>query len=77
MKIRVESFATYRTYTEHLPPDKRLDVPEGAVIRDVLDTLGVPMDKPIILIVNGRDRPAHTPLKEGDHLVFFPPLEGG
>ncbi|SMC21946.1 Sulfur carrier protein ThiS (thiamine biosynthesis) [Desulfacinum hydrothermale DSM 13146] len=77
MKIRVESFATYRDYTERLPQDKQMDVPDGAVIQDVLAALGVPTDKPIILLVNGRARPAHAPLREGDHLVFFPPLEGG
>ncbi len=77
MKIRVESFATYRVYTENLPSGNLLEMPDGCTVRQVLDTLGVPREKPVVLLVNGRARPPETPLRDGDHLVFFPPLEGG
>lgn len=77
MKIRVESFATYRDYTRSLPEDKSMDVPEGTSVSQVLALLGVPEDAPKILLVNGRACSPETVLKEGDSLVFFPPLEGG
>lgn len=77
MKIRVESFATYRDYTRSLPEDKSMDVPEGTRVAEVLALLGVPADAPKILLVNGRARAPETVLREGDLLVFFPPLEGG
>ncbi len=77
MKIRVESFATYRHYTRSLPEDKSMDVPEGTSVSQVLALLGVPEDAPKILLVNGRARSLETVLEEGDSLVFFPPLEGG
>lgn len=77
MKIRVESFATYREYTRTLPEDKLVDVPEGATVGEVLRLLGVPEDAPKILLVNGRARSPESRLAAGDHLVFFPPLEGG
>ncbi|MEJ5349257.1 MAG: MoaD/ThiS family protein [Desulfosoma sp.] len=77
MKIRVESFATYRDYTRNLPEDKSLEVPEGATVAQVLAMLGVPEEAPKILLVNGRARFPETVLAAGDSLVFFPPLEGG
>ncbi len=77
MKIRVESFATYRDYTRNLPEDKSVEVPEGTTVAKVLAMLGVPEDAPKILLVNGRARSLETVLSAGDFLVFFPPLEGG
>lgn len=77
MKIRVESFATYRDYTRALPEDKSMEVPEGATVAHVLAMLGVPEDAPKIILVNGRARLPETILHAEDHLVFFPPLEGG
>jgi sulfur carrier protein ThiS len=77
MKIHVESFATYRDYTRNLPADKSMEVPEGTRVAEVLARLGVPADAPKILLVNGRARTPDTVLREGDSLVFFPPLEGG
>ncbi|ROQ90716.1 MoaD/ThiS family protein [Desulfosoma caldarium] len=77
MKIRVESFASYRDYTRALPEDKSMEVPQGTSVAQVLAMLGVPEDAPRIVLVNGRARPSETVLAAGDHLVFFPPLEGG
>jgi sulfur carrier protein ThiS len=77
MMIYVESHASMREYTAHLGPDYGLEVPEGAVVGDVLTLLQVPQDKPLVVLVNGRSRrPAHG-LQPGDKMVFFQPLEGG
>ena len=44
---------------------------------DVLRSLGVPEDKPRILLVNGRHANAAQALCEGDVLSVFPPVAGG
>lgn len=54
-----------------------MEVPEGTTVAHVLALLGVPEDAPKIILVNGRARPLETVLHAKDHLVFFPPLEGG
>ncbi len=77
MKIKVESFAMYRKYTENLEHGKIVEIPNGATPRDVFKLLGVPEEKPKIILVNGRPQKEDCILKHGDHLVFFPPLEGG
>ena len=77
MKIKVESFAMYRKYTEKLKGNKIIEVADGTTPRDIFEFLGVPENMPKIILVNGRPQPENYILKDGDHLVFFPPLEGG
>lgn len=79
MKIEVALFATL---TRHLPPgavNRRavIEVKDGSSIRDVLNQLGVPAELPNILLVNGRQAPENTVLKDGETLSVFPPLAGG
>jgi sulfur carrier protein len=79
MKITV---ALYATLSKYLPPDAQnrratIEVKDGATVRDVLDQLGVAADLPNILLVNGRQSPEATALKDGETLSVFPPLAGG
>jgi len=79
MKIEVALFATL---TKHLPPGAQnrravIEVKDGSSIRDVLNQLGVPAELPNILLVNGRQAPENTVLKDGETLSVFPPLAGG
>jgi molybdopterin converting factor small subunit len=50
---------------------------EGARIKDVLAELGIPRDDPKTLVCNHRAGKFDQPLKEGDILAIFPPVEGG
>ena len=79
MKIQV---ALYATLSQYLPPGAQnrkaaIEIREGATLRDVLDQLGIPQDLPNILLVNGRQAPEETVLKDGEVLSVFPPLAGG
>ena len=79
MKIEVALFATLSKY---LPPGAQnrravIEVKDGATVRDILNQLGIPADFPNILLVNGRQAPEHTVLKDGETLSVFPPLAGG
>ena len=77
MKVQVKFFAGLR---ELLPAGEfpyPLDVPDGAFVEAVLNTLGVPEDKPKIVLVNGRHATPGQVLCEGDVLSAFPPVAGG
>jgi molybdopterin converting factor small subunit len=79
MKIEV---ALYATLSQYLPPGAQnrkavIGVRDGATVRDVMTQLGIPQDLPNILLVNGRQAPEDTVLKDGETLSVFPPLAGG
>jgi sulfur carrier protein ThiS len=79
MKIQI---ALYATLSQYLPPEAQnrkatIEVREGATVRDVLSQLGIPQDLPNILLVNGRQAPEETVLKDGEVVSVFPPLAGG
>jgi sulfur carrier protein ThiS len=83
MKIRLRLFATLQQY---LPPGSSdsetvIELPAAATIPDALAVLGVPMELPHIVFVNGRHvlRPdlAAFNLKDGDILAAFPAIGGG
>lgn len=79
MKIEVALFATLSKY---LPPGAQnrravIEVQDGATVREVLNQLGIPPDLPNILLVNGRQSPENTILRDGETLSVFPPLAGG
>jgi molybdopterin converting factor small subunit len=79
MKIEIALFATLSKY---LPPGAQnrravIEVKDGSTVRDILNQLGVPGELPNILLVNGRQAPESTVLKDGETLSVFPPLAGG
>lgn len=79
MKVEVQLFATLAA---HLPPgipgdSVSLQVPEGATVAEVIQSLHIPTDLDCLRVVNGHDAPAEQRLIEGDVLSLFPPLAGG
>jgi molybdopterin converting factor small subunit len=74
MRITVKLFATLRAYG---PPSRKLEVQEGGTLADLVKTLLLPEDIPLVMIVNGlHARPSYI-LREGDEIAFFPPIAGG
>jgi sulfur carrier protein len=74
MRISLKLFASLREYG---PAYQEIDIPENAVLRDVIKTLGIPDDDPLIKIVNGIFRDLDQNLEEGDVVALFPPIGGG
>lgn len=79
MKIRLRLFANLADY---LPPDAEgdgvtLELPDGALVSDVLATLRIPARVPYLGVVNGHEVEDTQPLHDGDELTIFPPLSGG
>ena len=79
MKVEVRLFATLQPY---LPAGARgdsisLDLPAGATVRDVVESLRIPADIACLTVVNGREAALEQVLSPGDELAMFPPLAGG
>lgn len=79
MKITVKLLGTINKMSK-IPfngNSAELDVPEGALIRDVISILGLPLDIVKINLINGRRAKLDTPVKNGDILSILPPMAGG
>ena len=79
MKVEVRLFATLQPY---LPSAAHgdgisLDLPLGATVRDVMESLKIPSELACLTVVNGRDVGPEQVLAPGDELAMFPPLAGG
>jgi molybdopterin converting factor small subunit len=79
MKVEVRLFATLQPY---LPAGAHgdgisLDLPAGATVRDVVQSLKIPGELACLTVVNGRDADGDQVLAPGDELALFPPLAGG
>jgi len=79
MNVEVRLFALLERY---LPAGARgdaiiLDLPVGATVGDVVESLKIPSEVSCITVVNGHDVPPEHILVAGDVLAMFPPLAGG
>lgn len=53
------------------------DLPDGAVVADLLDRLGVQERIYLVVLVNGMRAGLSRPLSEGDRLEIMKPVGGG
>lgn len=76
----------YATLSGYLPPEAQRNavprrVPEGATVRDVLETLSVPLASCHLILINGVYTPparaGEKRLSEGDTVAVWPPVAGG
>ena len=74
MQVEVRLFAGFR---KGRPPRQKMDVPDGAVLRDVIAGLGIPVEQVTLRLVNGRHCDLDKPLHPDDVLSLFPALAGG
>ena len=77
MKVRVRCFTGMRRYAPDGKGDFRLELPEGASVEKMLETLGVPPEMRPFIAVNGRQAEAGHRLRDGDGVVVFSLAEGG
>ena len=64
----------------HLPKQQNpypAEAAEGSTVGELLDSFGVPREKPRIILVNARHTQLDHILQDGDVLAVFPPVAGG
>ncbi|MCX5901490.1 MAG: MoaD/ThiS family protein [Proteobacteria bacterium] len=84
MNIEVRTFINFKSY---MPPDAKdgkavLSIKDGATFSDLLNELGIPLEEPRIVVLNGVSQGTAPEvntrvLNDGDIVAIFPPIGGG
>jgi sulfur carrier protein ThiS len=74
MLISIKCYATLRGYQ---PRDGVLEVEESASVKEVLHSLGLPLEEVKVVFVNGRHASLDQVLGQGDKVAAFPAVGGG
>jgi molybdopterin synthase sulfur carrier subunit len=78
MRIKVKLFASLRRYADVKPGTPfELELPEGACLQDLVDTLNIPPQEAKVIFVNGISHPMDWTLNPDDEVGIFPPIAGG
>jgi len=80
MKVTVNIYAYLRYYLPE--PEKNMqekvwDLPEGAMVKNVLDRLRLPKEVRVTVLVNSNSVDLKALLKEGDIVHILPQMVGG
>ncbi len=77
--VHVKLFATLRQYRPGLGIGEAfpIELPDGASVRDLIQTVGLPEDEVKIVFVNALFRELAHQLADGDEVGIFPPVGGG
>ena len=54
-----------------------IDISSGMTVGELLNRLGIPLNKIFSVILNGRHAEQNQVLQPGDRVALFPPLAGG
>jgi molybdopterin converting factor small subunit len=73
--IQIKLFASLAQYM----PDNAavFSIDPGLPIRDLAQTLGIPLESARLIFVNGVKCDLATPLSGGERVAIFPPVGGG
>ena len=74
MEVEIRLFATLRPGRFR---KRKLDLPEGITVGEILKQLGIEPKEVAIVLVNGRDVTEHGTLRPDDVMALFPPVAGG
>jgi molybdopterin synthase sulfur carrier subunit len=83
MRIRAKLFASLRRYAPGASTGAlagtpfEVDLPDGAVVADLIHHLSLPAEEVKVAFVNGRVQPEDWRLEPGDEVGIFPPGGGG
>lgn len=74
MRITLKLFATLRDFG---PKYQEIDIKEGTTLEELIKQNNIPLDMPMIKLVNGEFAELSYMLKDGDIVALFPPIAGG
>ena len=78
MKIECRLFASLSRYMpEPWKNASQVEVREGMTVRDLLESIKVPLDAVKVVFINGVHASADEVLQDGDRVGIFPPVAGG
>ena len=74
MQITVKLFANLRENREKIMD---MDVSSDTTVKEIIESLGIPLQDVAIILINGRGTNSEAVLKSDDVLALFPPVGGG
>ncbi|CBH20951.1 ThiamineS protein [Acetoanaerobium sticklandii] len=74
MQITVKLFANLRENREKIMD---MDVSSDTTVKEIIESLGIPLQDVAIIMINGRGTNFDAVLKSDDVLALFPPVGGG
>ena len=74
MQITVKLFANLRENREKIMD---MDVRSDTTVKEIIESLGIPLQDVAIIMINGRGTNFDAVLKSDDVLALFPPVGGG
>ncbi len=79
MQVRVRLYASLSRYYDKVAAGTpfQIDLPESAMIADLVSRLNLPKEEVKLFFVKGRARPIDWPLEPGDEVGIFPLIGGG
>ncbi|OIP91603.1 MAG: hypothetical protein AUK55_10840 [Syntrophobacteraceae bacterium CG2_30_61_12] len=79
MAIQLLLAATLRSYLAGYDPlqGRRLEVPRGTSVRQLIQRLGLPEDEVKLVMVNGIVTKLDAVLEGDERVALFPPVGGG
>ena len=54
-----------------------MDVRSDTTVKEIIESLGIPLQDVAIIMINGRGTKSDAVLKSDDVLALFPPVGGG
>ena len=57
--------------------ERDVEISPGATVSQLIESLGIPSNSPMIITVGGQGVPPEHPLKEGDRVVISHVYSGG
>ena len=76
MRVKVKLLSVFAPHARE-DLDGLTALGDGATVRDLAESLGLPVDLVRIITVNGRQVYLDEGLAEGDQVYLFPPALGG
>jgi sulfur-carrier protein len=76
MRVKVKLLSVFARHARE-DGDGLTEISDGATVRELAESLGLPLDLVRIITVNGRQVYLDEGLTEGDQVYLFPPALGG
>jgi molybdopterin converting factor small subunit len=79
MRVTVKLFATLTHYKTGARSGRpfAVDLPENAMVKDLMDLLQIPAEETKVVFINNIIRETDAALSDGDVVGMFPPVGGG
>ena len=77
MDLEIRLYDEFKRYSPGNSNVFNVSASNDHMVRDILKALGIPVETPAVILLNGRRAHLDTPLEAHSSLVIFSPVSGG